>query len=806
MSDSINANVVVSMPSQLFTMARSFKAVANGKIYIGQIDTDPTNPANQIPVYLEREDGSHVQVAQPIIINAGGYPVYNGQIAKFVTVQGHSMAVYDAYGAQQFYYPNVLKYDPDQLRQELATGNGSLVNTRYGTLDEYVEKTPSLLATKYMDETEMAALASGDLSVNHQPKVQQVMDEAHGLKCSVYFPPGTYCFDTAVNVWSYVRSVWGDGSAIITRRYGSQFSSPGVIDPAHDTRKLFRMMGGALGPQSIHGLIIDGNARAFTVPKHTDTDQSLPNQTYYGDVEPVDVGPYIYEPSGQIPVPDTSYYNHNKKESGLTVFDMVFKDQPGGAVVGNGQNVRVFGNHFMGWYDHAVYISGSSFTDLGDGILCGDIVVTGNVFRNRINNRGNGAVKARFGVNRYIVTGNSFDIVDYCMAFEMGNGAATQPFGQVVVNGNAATCDGMFMQIDNNVGTEWFNTGWLKSLTITNNTVKSLDRIFLLGVSGGSSAYVMDGYSVQMANNRFYAPTFMSMYAFMTNTEWMVNDNIIEITGTSFIVGVDQPTVNNSKIHLKNNVMGVLRTDMQGYAAISNFQRVTITGNNIRNLYFQVGSYTTDLTIADNDVDYTLTLETRNFALMYSGSGGGISRVKIRGNKFTGAVGRCQLKMSSNSQLDVSDNYFDGTTAPFIELHSSGYTPRMMRVSRNTMKGGGTLIGPLAAGVSLGSAGSFMEIMGNLCMAGDPTAPETITLYSDTGAQSWVAHYQNIRCVKNSFKSSLRCINATGSAQSGLNTSNKFWFGENATINSNVNCAYPSLNKANTDIVQTTNI
>ncbi|EOA6240007.1 phage tailspike protein, partial [Salmonella enterica subsp. enterica serovar Kentucky] len=38
MSD-ITANAVVSMPSQLFTMPRSFKAVANGKIYIGQIDT-----------------------------------------------------------------------------------------------------------------------------------------------------------------------------------------------------------------------------------------------------------------------------------------------------------------------------------------------------------------------------------------------------------------------------------------------------------------------------------------------------------------------------------------------------------------------------------------------------------------------------------------------------------------------------------------------------------------------------------------------------------------------------------------------
>lgn len=110
-------NVVVSQPSQLFTLARSFKANANGKIYIGKIDTDPVNPENQIQVYVENEDGSHVPVSQPIIINAAGYPVYNGQIAKFVTVQGHSMAVYDAYGAQQFYFPNVLKYDPDQFEQ-----------------------------------------------------------------------------------------------------------------------------------------------------------------------------------------------------------------------------------------------------------------------------------------------------------------------------------------------------------------------------------------------------------------------------------------------------------------------------------------------------------------------------------------------------------------------------------------------------------------------------------------------------------------------------------------------------------------
>ena len=124
MSEQIIPNVVVSMPSQLFTLARKFQAASNGKIFIGKIDTDPTIPENQIQVYLENEDGTTVPVSQPLIINQAGYPVYNGQIAKFVTVQGHSMAVYDSYGAQQFYYPNVLKYDPDQLRAELAGDDG----------------------------------------------------------------------------------------------------------------------------------------------------------------------------------------------------------------------------------------------------------------------------------------------------------------------------------------------------------------------------------------------------------------------------------------------------------------------------------------------------------------------------------------------------------------------------------------------------------------------------------------------------------------------------------------------------------
>lgn len=120
----VTANVVVGMPSQLFTASRSFKALANGRIYVGKVDTDPSIPANQVQVYIDNESGDLVPIAQPVVINAAGFPVYNGQVAKIVTVQGHSMAVYDAYGSLEHYFPDVLKYEPDQFAQMLSTPAG----------------------------------------------------------------------------------------------------------------------------------------------------------------------------------------------------------------------------------------------------------------------------------------------------------------------------------------------------------------------------------------------------------------------------------------------------------------------------------------------------------------------------------------------------------------------------------------------------------------------------------------------------------------------------------------------------------
>lgn len=207
-------NVVVSMPSQLFTMPREFKSVFNGMIYIGKIDTDPTIPANQIQVYLENEDGSYTPMPQPIRTNAGGYPVYNGKVSKFVTVEGHSMLIQDANGVQLFYFPNVLKYDPDQLRQELSGPNGAYIvhhgDTTVG--DELDKLNNSIITVNVKDygalgDWNATTLTGTDDTVAIQNAINALAalpDKRHAGKRALFFPQGNYRIKNLVIPASFV--------------------------------------------------------------------------------------------------------------------------------------------------------------------------------------------------------------------------------------------------------------------------------------------------------------------------------------------------------------------------------------------------------------------------------------------------------------------------------------------------------------------------------------------------------------------------------------------------------------------------
>lgn len=128
---------MVSMPSPEFLRRDRFEPIANGKIWIGMTDKDPEDPANQIPVYAEQEDGSLVQVSQPISISVSGYPTYNGKESKFVTKSSASMKVKDSSGVQQWYWPNLFVYDPSQMWNVLTSNFGAeIVGTPLGNVQE----------------------------------------------------------------------------------------------------------------------------------------------------------------------------------------------------------------------------------------------------------------------------------------------------------------------------------------------------------------------------------------------------------------------------------------------------------------------------------------------------------------------------------------------------------------------------------------------------------------------------------------------------------------------------------------------
>lgn len=269
MSD-ITANIVVSMPSQLFTLARSFKANFNGKIYISKIDTPPgemTDPDNSVQVYLENEDGSYVPVAQPLVINAGGFPVYNGQIAKFVTVEGHAMAIYNASNAQEFYFPNVLKYDPDQfgpdlLKQLAQTGPYANDNTKgdamIGVLQPF---TGAIYRTQHQKNADVVSLkdfAIGDGVSDEYTAIMAAYNWAASHGKSLFIPSGVYKFSQKL-VFD-IPEVYIFGAGI--KSSSLQFTGSGIAVEFNDSNPnngTFAFTGG------LSDLEIVGNVNATTL-------------------------------------------------------------------------------------------------------------------------------------------------------------------------------------------------------------------------------------------------------------------------------------------------------------------------------------------------------------------------------------------------------------------------------------------------------------------------------------------------------------------------------------------------------------
>lgn len=101
----VHGYLIVELGPTYFPETTRGRPLSLASIYIGEVDTDPEVESNQIALYVLQEDGTRVEVTQPIYTNAGGVPVYDGSPVTLLVETNYSLKVLDANGNQVYYIP-----------------------------------------------------------------------------------------------------------------------------------------------------------------------------------------------------------------------------------------------------------------------------------------------------------------------------------------------------------------------------------------------------------------------------------------------------------------------------------------------------------------------------------------------------------------------------------------------------------------------------------------------------------------------------------------------------------------------------
>ena len=102
----------IVQPLIYFNDPTTSRALFNGEAYYGVPDTDPTQASNQKLVRAVQENGSLVSLTQPININSGGNPTYNGSPVVLDVDGDYSYRVNDRLGAKVIYVPRIENPEP----------------------------------------------------------------------------------------------------------------------------------------------------------------------------------------------------------------------------------------------------------------------------------------------------------------------------------------------------------------------------------------------------------------------------------------------------------------------------------------------------------------------------------------------------------------------------------------------------------------------------------------------------------------------------------------------------------------------
>ena len=154
---------IVALPNEYFPFFDKSGPIWNAKIYIGQPDTDPTIPANQLTVTARQESGDTVGIPQPVRTSSGGVPTYNGSPAQILVDGNYSIAVHDKNDKQIYYYSNFFKGQPvtsDSLGDLTNYQAASVADMVQGKINGYINVSPKLnqiWATKGFSQNNVGA-------------------------------------------------------------------------------------------------------------------------------------------------------------------------------------------------------------------------------------------------------------------------------------------------------------------------------------------------------------------------------------------------------------------------------------------------------------------------------------------------------------------------------------------------------------------------------------------------------------------------------------------------------------------------
>ncbi len=127
---------IVDIPYSYFPSFNTGKPLFNASIYVGVVDKDPEINENQKKVTVRQEDGTEIEVDQPVRTSSGGVPSYNGSPVTILVDGSYSIKVLNSKGEQIYYSPDVTKGTP-------------ITNESIGGITDYISSsTTNMIAGK----------------------------------------------------------------------------------------------------------------------------------------------------------------------------------------------------------------------------------------------------------------------------------------------------------------------------------------------------------------------------------------------------------------------------------------------------------------------------------------------------------------------------------------------------------------------------------------------------------------------------------------------------------------------------------